>query len=104
MAQLSLISGVSSARLEPVTRRLGEETTRSARSTHRGEDVAEISAGAREAARAESAPAAASAGQAPFRAELVRQVRQQIEAGTYLTPEKLEAAADRVARDLDVTA
>ncbi len=100
MAHLSLISGVSSARLEPVARRSGEEFPRAARSTHRGEDVAEISAGAREAARAESFPSSP----APFRAELVRQVRQQIEAGTYLTPEKLEAAADRVSRDLDITA
>ena len=95
MAHLSLISGVSSARIEPVLRRGGDESPRPTHSTHRGEDTAEISAGAREAARAESIP---------FRSELVRQVRQQIEAGTYLTTEKLEAAADRVSRDLDLLA
>jgi len=95
MAHLSLVSGISSARIEPVSRRGGEDSSRVVRSTHRGDDVAEISAGAREAARAEATP---------FRAELVQQVKRQIEAGTYLTQEKIEAAADRISRDLDVTA
>jgi anti-sigma28 factor (negative regulator of flagellin synthesis) len=95
MAHLSLVSGVSPVRIEPTVRRQGDEAVRADRSSHRGEDVAEISAGAREAARAESAP---------FRSELVRQVRQQIAAGQYETPEKLSVAADRVSRDLDLLA
>lgn len=95
MAHLSLVSGVSPVRIEPAVRRQGDEAVRADRSLHRGEDVAEISAGAREAARAEAVP---------FRSELVRQVRQQIAAGQYETPEKLAVAAERVSRDLDLLA
>lgn len=96
MAHLSLVSGISSARIEPVARRGTDEISRAARSAHRGDDVAEISTLAREAARVDSRP---------IRAELVQEVRRQIEAGTYLTTDKLDAAADRmVARELDITA
>jgi anti-sigma28 factor (negative regulator of flagellin synthesis) len=95
MAHLSMITTVSSGGVEPVSRRPGVEPAQATRPSHRGEDVAEISQGAREAARAESTP---------IRSELVHRIRQQIEAGTYLTPEKLDAAADRVAQDLDLLA
>jgi hypothetical protein len=36
------------------------------------------------------------------RQELVARVRQEIRAGTYDTPEKLEAAVDRLAACLDL--
>jgi Anti-sigma-28 factor, FlgM len=38
-----------------------------------------------------------------IRLELVARVRQEIRAGTYDTPEKLEAALDRMAACLDLT-
>jgi len=96
MAPLSLVSGVSPVRLEPVIRSVNMDTLRIPRAAAaRGEDVAEISAGAREAALAEATP---------IRAELVQRIRQQIAAGTYETDEKLEAVADRVSRELDIHA
>lgn len=36
----------------------------------------------------------------PFRAELVARVRREIAAGTYDTPERWEAALDRLRRDV----
>ncbi len=96
MAPLSLVSGVSPVRLEPVIRSVNMDTLRIPRAAAaRGEDVAEISAGAREAALAEATP---------IRAELVQRIRQQIAAGTYETDEKLQAVADRVSRELDIHA
>ncbi len=95
MAHLSMVSGIPSSRTDQVVRRPGEDSPRESRPAHRGEDIAEISAGAREASRAENPG---------IRAELVRQVRRQIEAGTYVTQEKIDTAADRVSRDLDLLA
>lgn len=37
------------------------------------------------------------------RAELINRVREEIDAGTYDTPEKLEAAIDGVKEDLEFT-
>jgi len=96
MAPLSLVSGTSPLRLEPVIRPVNVDTLRIPRATAtRGEDVAEISAGAREAALAETAP---------FRADLVQRIRQQIAAGTYETEDKLQVVADRLSRELDIQA
>jgi hypothetical protein len=41
-----------------------------------------------------------SAGQRPFRPELVARIRREIAAGTYETPEKWEAALERLYRSL----
>lgn len=38
------------------------------------------------------------------RADLVQRVRDEIESGTYDTPERFEAAIEQLARDLDITA
>jgi anti-sigma28 factor (negative regulator of flagellin synthesis) len=92
MAHLSTVSGVASNRIEALVRRSSDDHAAVSRSAHRGEDVAEISTSAREAARADAAG---------FRADLVRRVRQQISEGTYLTSDKLDAVADRILRDLD---
>jgi len=41
--------------------------------------------------------------QQPFRAELVERIKAQIEQGTYDTPEKFEAAFEKLTNELDVT-
>ncbi len=93
MAHLSLISGISSGRVEQIHRRTVEDDLRAERTFRRGVDVAEISQGAREAARADATP---------IRSELVQRIREEIQAGTYLTDDKLDAVADRILQRLDV--
>lgn len=61
----------------------------------RGSDTVELSDRARELAR----PPQADPG---FRADLVQRIRTEIENGTYETPEKLDIAAERLARDLNI--
>jgi hypothetical protein len=48
-----------------------------------------------------SVPAGSARHPAPVRLRLVRRVRREIAAGTYDTPEKLEAALERLLRRLD---
>lgn len=95
MAHLSMVGGIPSNAVEVVVRRHGDDASKSPRAGVRPADSAEFSSRAREAARSE---------QGPVRQELVEQVRRQIESGRYATREKLDVAADRLARDLDLTA
>lgn len=95
MAHLSMVGGIPSNAVEVVARRPGDDAARPQRTTVRPADTAEFSSRAREASRNE---------QGPVRQQLVEQVRRQIESGRYATPEKLDVAADRLARDLDLTA
>lgn len=55
-------------------------------------DVVEISAAASLAAKIQDIP--------PVRADLVARVKQEIDAGTYETPERVEIAIDRLLDDL----
>ncbi|MGB2820563.1 MAG: flagellar biosynthesis anti-sigma factor FlgM [Phycisphaerae bacterium] len=55
-------------------------------------DVVEISAAAELAAKIQEIP--------DVRADLVARVKQEIEAGTYETPERIEAAVDKLLDDL----
>lgn len=55
-------------------------------------DVIEISTAAKLAAKIHDIP--------DIRADLVAQVRSQIEAGTYETPERIDAAVDRLMDEL----
>ena len=71
----------------------------------RGADQVDISPAAQEAAQlAEAAEARAAErglkADAPVRSELVAQLRAQIESGTYETPEKIDAALDRLLDEL----
>lgn len=61
----------------------------------RGSDTVELSDRARELARPPQADPT-------YRADLVQRVRAEIEGGTYETPDKLDIAAERLARDLNL--
>lgn len=78
----------------PHARRTAGPTQRGAQ----GADRVEISPAAQEAARlAEAAEArAAEKADAPIRADLVARLRSEIDSGAYETPEKLDAALDRL--------
>jgi anti-sigma28 factor (negative regulator of flagellin synthesis) len=80
----------------PAPRRPGENTTRESETdtVQRGEDRVELSSAAREAQGSSQ----------PIRSDLVTRVRQELAAGTYETPEKLEIAVRRAVRELDATA
>lgn len=95
MAHLSIVGEGPSGRVDAPVRRPGDDSTRPSRPPVRDSDSAEFSSRARLAAGAEPRP---------VRHELVEQVRRQIQTGRYATTEKLEVAADRLARDLDLTA
>ncbi|MBX3402732.1 MAG: flagellar biosynthesis anti-sigma factor FlgM [Phycisphaeraceae bacterium] len=91
MAHLSTVGEVPSGRVDAPARRPGDDATRPSRPVVRESDSAEFSSRARLAA-------------GPVRQDLVEQVRRQIETGRYATTEKLDVAAERLARDLDLTA
>ena len=55
-------------------------------------DVVEISAAAKLAAKVQQIP--------EIRTDLVEQIKTEIAAGTYETPERLEIAVDKLAEDL----
>ena len=61
----------------------------------RGSDTVELSDRARELSRPLQADPA-------YRADLVQRIRTEIESGTYETSDKLDIAADRLARDLNL--
>lgn len=97
MSHLSLVSASPTGRVDPSACRIADAALISTRPARRAGDVAEISVGALEAARAETPPS-------PIRAELVSRIRADIASGTYLTDDKLQAAVDRLSRDLDLSA
>ena len=61
----------------------------------RGSDTVELSDRARELARPPQA-------NVNFRTDLVQRIRTEIESGTYETQDKLDIAADRLTRDLNL--
>ena len=61
------------------------------RARRRGQDRVEVSALAQSLSRLNQEP--------PVRQELIDRVRAQIEAGTYDTPERVDAAIDNFLRD-----
>ena len=80
------------------TRRVADET-HSPEITVRPADSVDISALARKLGLITSGDQP----QQAYRADLVDRVKSQIANGTYETPEKLDAAAEKLANELDVT-
>lgn len=85
--------------VSPASRLIQADDARVPEVVTRGSDSVDISALARRLGLITSEQSTAK----PFRAELVERIKDQIEAGTYDTDDKLEIALDRLTRDLDVT-
>jgi anti-sigma28 factor (negative regulator of flagellin synthesis) len=93
MSEIGTIGGGASAAGLPRPLREGETRPgdrAETRSAPRGADRVEVSSLARELARA----------QEPVRQELIDRVRAEIEAGTYESPEKLDAAVRKLLGEL----
>jgi len=93
MSEISRIGATPTNRTEGVAR-AGARQDRSAGAqtrTERGEDRVEVSSLARLLQQLRDVP--------DVREDLVERVRAQVEAGTYLTPDKLDAALDEMIAD-----
>ena len=105
MSNLSSITGAA-GRIDPTVRGGAEITElqaagrrRTAKETSqtspvRVVDTVDLSELAKRAARAE----------APFRADLVQKIKTQIEAGTYESADKIEAAVEQIVKDMNLSA
>lgn len=97
---MSDISPINTGRSQRIGRVRSEQISRSDAATHdtrsapsRSQDQVEFSSVARYLSELKSGPAE--------RTELINRVRQEIDAGTYDTPEKLEDALEGIKEDLE---
>jgi anti-sigma28 factor (negative regulator of flagellin synthesis) len=95
MGQITGVAETSASRVEPIGRRTKDAAPVDPAPTQhgRGTDRVELS---------ETAKRAGGVGDTGLRTDLIERIRREIEAGVYETPEKLDIAADRIARVLDV--
>lgn len=101
MSHIGAIGGGASASGVPRPRQVNrEESLEGASSSHaqsraqrRGADSVEVSDLAQSLARASN--------DAPIRQDLVDRVRSQIEAGTYVTPARIDDAITNILRELE---
>lgn len=97
MSEIGPIGGGASASGAPRPRQIdpAERPGQQAqpRAARRGEDRVEVSALAQSMSRGNQ--------ESPVRQDLIDRVRGEIEAGTYDTPERLDAAIDRILREVD---
>lgn len=96
MGQITGVAEAATNRIEPVARRIRDAAPvdQAPPTQHgRGVDQVELS---------ETAIRAGGVGDTGVRMDLIERIRREIEAGVYETPEKLDIAADRIARVLDV--
>ncbi len=90
MTPLSPVGSTPTARPEPSARRGAEDRAAPCAPTPaRGPDLVELSDRARRAGRTADEP---------IRADLVKQVRTEIEAGTYVTPAKIDFVVTRLSQ------
>jgi len=91
MSEIAPISLGRLGRVDPATTAAARAAYRSSTPIERGDDEVQVSSLARLRAKLR---------ENPIREDLVAEVREQIEQGTYETPEKIEAAISELEGDL----
>lgn len=90
MSNITSIAGPSTTRIDTTYSRPAAKPAAQSQVITHGEDAVELSAEALSASGRET----------PVRADLVSRIRAEIADGSYETPDKLDIAIDRLAKDL----
>lgn len=92
MSNITSIAGPGTTRIDTTYSRPAAKPAAQPQVINHGEDAVELSA--------EALSAGGVGRETPVRADLVSRIRAQIADGTYETPDKLDIAIDRLAKDL----